>query len=82
MFHLSGGVDCKVVNSDLMSKLSSIIISGPTIDNNPNLTVFDWKNQSSKLKHRGLPDRYEFGWYLASPNHLKNNSLDDKYNFQ
>lgn len=65
-----------------MNQLTSIFISGPTIENNPNLPVFEWKKYSQKdIKHEGLPERYEFDWYKVSPDSIKYNDKDDVYKF-
>jgi hypothetical protein len=82
MKNISGGVDCKFTNFDLISKMSSAIISGPSTENNPNLPIFEWTSELKSLKHKGLPEKFDFGWYLASPENIKDNNLQDKFNFK
>jgi len=81
MKHLSGGVDCKISNSDMVSKISAAIISGPTTDNNPNLPMFEWSSAKIDVKHKGVPEKFNFGWYLASPDNIEDNTLNDIFNF-
>jgi hypothetical protein len=79
---LSGGIDCKLTNNDLINKLSSVIISGPSNEKNPNLPIFSWDGHNSKgIKHDRMPEKFDFNWILASPKNIKNNSIDDTYNF-
>ncbi len=90
--NLSGGIDCKLTDGDMMKKMSTVIISGPTKDNNKNLPVFSWLKKDSeyaeyvqdkKDEYRivGLPSKYDFDWYLASPQTLQDDSVKDKFSF-
>ena len=76
--NLSGGIDCKLTNSELASKLTSVIQSGPTTENNENLPVFDWNNFKDRDQRIvGLPQKYDFSWILASPENIKFNRKDN-----
>lgn len=69
--YLSGGIDCKVTNSNMAKKLEAYAISGPTYDNNPYLTPFSWNNYGHLgLSHRGSAETYNFPWILTSPQTL------------
>lgn len=74
--NLSGGIDCKVTNSEMLNKLEAIAISGPTYDNNPNLSPFSWNQNTSGIIHRGNAETYNFPWILTSPNNLCCNNND------
>jgi hypothetical protein len=66
----------------LINSISSVVISGPTTENNINLKVFNWEDYKDRnIRHEGLPDKYNFKWILASPNNIKNESLNDLYIF-
>jgi hypothetical protein len=81
--NLSGGIDCKVINSELISNLSTLMVSGPTTENNENLKVFKWSDfDDLDIKHTGLPDKYDFKWLLASPDNIKYNKKNDLYEFK
>lgn len=81
-FYLSGGIDSKITNNLLIEELSSLIISGPTNENNENLPTFNWdKVDKSTISITGLPDKYDFKWLLANPKTMKNNEINDIYEF-
>jgi hypothetical protein len=81
MNNLSGGLDCKLTNSQLISNLTSIIQSGPTLENNENLPIFDWSAWGDlDLAHVGVPDKFNFPWLLENPDIIKSNK-SDKYVF-
>jgi hypothetical protein len=65
----------------MINNLSSAIISGPTNENNPNLTTFSWKQFEDKYSIDGLPNIYNFEWLLASPSNIRNNNKNDKFEF-
>ncbi len=82
MVNLSGGIDCKLTNSNMVEELKSLIISGPTTENNPNLKPFKWGNfKSMDIKHEGMPEEYNFKWLLASPQMLKEGKKDNSDEF-
>ena len=78
---LSGGIDCKIVNKELLNEMTAIVISGPTTENNKNLPIFNWSDYSG-YSIEGLPKVYNFSWLRASPLTLKDDNLDDNYIFQ
>merc|ERR1712032_1333163 len=52
----NGGIDTKVINFELMQSMSSIAQSGPTVENNPNLEVFDFKKWTfGNYERKGVP---------------------------
>jgi len=53
----------------MSTKLQAIAVSGPTTDNNPNLTKFVFQN--NKTIHQGVPDHFDFSWIITSPNTLR-----------
>lgn len=67
----------------MIKNLSSAIISGPTNENNENLKLFSWDDidEKNKFSIDGLPNTYNFDWLLASPNTLKENTQNDKFEF-
>jgi len=77
--NFSGGIDAKITNYKMAVKLEAIVISGPTIDNNPNLKIFDWKDAKNIL-HNGLPNKFDFPWIKISPKNICCNN-DDNYKF-
>lgn len=83
LFNLSGGVDTKVTNEDLVFKMSAVAISGPTTDNNPNLPVFEWKTADPQhlLKRVGVPEKFDFPYILVNPKTLASGNVDDVYVF-
>jgi hypothetical protein len=67
----------------MIEKLSSAIISGPTNENNDNLTTFSWKDSDRKeFSIDGLPEKYDFPWLLANPENIKNNNKNDNFIFK
>jgi hypothetical protein len=81
-YYLSGGIDCKITNDKLVSDLSSAIISGPTNENNENLSTFSWDNvDRNTVSTIGLPNKYDFKWLLANPKNIRENNDDDNYEF-
>ena len=67
----------------MIQKLSSVIISGPTNENNENLPTFRWKDSDKKeLSIDGLPEKYDFSWLLANPENIKNNNKNDTFIFE
>jgi hypothetical protein len=83
LFNLSGGVDTKVTNEDLVFKMSAIAISGPTTDNNDKLRVFDWKVADPKnlIQRTGVPEKFNFPYILVSPQTLCCDNKNDIYDF-
>jgi len=82
LFNLSGGIDTKVTNEDLVFKMSAVAISGPTTDNNENLTSFDWKNFADKdLRRNGVPEKFDFPYLLVNPKTLCCDNKNDIYVF-
>jgi len=66
-----GGVDVKLTNYELQQSLTQIVISGPTIDNNPNLKVFEWsQDKTNSIKHAGTPEKYDFPWLILNPKNI------------
>jgi hypothetical protein len=77
MTNLSGGLDCKLTNSQLIKNLTSVIQSGPTIENNENLPVFDWSAwEYLNIVHEGIPEKFNFPWLLENPDIIKDNKSD------
>jgi len=67
----------------MINRLSSAIISGPTNENNENLTTFRWKAAYKKdFSIDGLPESYDFPWLLANPENIKNNNKNDTFIFE
>lgn len=81
--HLSGGVDTKVTNSDLVSKMTAIAVSGPTTENNENLPVFDFAkvDPHKRIKREGVPERFSFPYVLMNPKTICCENQNDLYNF-
>lgn len=77
----SGGIDTKVCNSDLVKQLTAIAICGPTNENNPNLTTFEWP-EGIEMKHKGVPQRFDFPYILMSPNNICCDNINDVYQFE
>lgn len=86
-FNLSGGIDVKVSNLELISKMTAIAVSGPTTENNSeNLPVFDWKeierkHSLSNQSRLGVPDKFDFPYVVMSPDTLKSPTMA-KYDFE
>ena len=75
--NLSGAIDCKITNFHFAMKMTAIAIAGPTADDNPNLSIFDWNKYISKnILHDGVPQKFNFPWIYTSPNHLCCNNND------
>lgn len=81
--HLSGGIDTKVTNEDLVFKMTAIAVSGPTTENNQNLPVFDFNKVDSRkrISRDGVPEKFEFPYVLMSPKTICCDSESDLYNF-
>lgn len=81
--HLSGGIDTKVTNEELVLKMTAIAISGPTTENNENLPVFDFNKVDShkRIKREGVPEKFDFPYVLMSPKTICCDSQNDLYNF-
>jgi len=75
----NGGIDTKVINSELMDKKTSIAISGPTTENNPNLIPF--KFYGDHHRRNGVPKEFNFPYIIMNSKTLKDNSINDKYEF-
>ena len=81
-YNLSGAIDCKITNNNLINDLSSAVIAGPTNENNENLTTFSWDKIDKKtVSILGLPNTYDFKWILANPNTMRNNDINDNFSF-
>lgn len=63
----NGGVDAKVTDACMVSKLSAFAISGPTEDQK----VFEWSKDGRDLwpdvYHEGLPNKFNFPWLRMTP---------------
>jgi len=81
--HLSGGIDTKVTNQDLVSKMTSIAISGPTTENNENLPVFDFTkiDPLKRILRDGVPEKFNFPYVLMNPKTICCDSVNDLYKF-
>ena len=79
--NLSGGIDCKVTNYELSQSLTSIAVSGPTNENNENLTTFDWGGQND-IKRVGVPQKFNFPYILMSPKTLCCDNKNDIYSYK
>jgi hypothetical protein len=75
----NGGIDTKVINSELMDKKTTIAISGPTKENNPNLTTFKFTNDH--YRRNGVPEEFNFSYIKMNVETLKDDSINDKYEF-
>jgi hypothetical protein len=83
MKNLSGGIDCKVTNLELVNNMSAIAISGPTNENNKNLSSFDWsKSSDHKTLRKGVPEKFDFPYLLVSPKTLCCDNTNDIYTFK
>lgn len=76
----NGGIDTKVINSELMEKKASIAISGPTTENNANLPVFKFGHD--QFSKKGLPQEFNFPYIYMSPRTIKDDSISDVYKFK
>jgi hypothetical protein len=80
--HFSGGIDTKVTKLEFVKELVSVAISGPTTENNKNLTPFSWsKSGDTRTSRVGVPDVYNFPYIKMSPKTLENDSLADVVKF-
>jgi hypothetical protein len=64
-----GGIDFKIVNSELVNNLSFYAYGGPTYDKNPNLTPFDFEalsKTSFNKFHQGIPKLWNFKPFIYS----------------
>lgn len=76
--HFIGGVDSKLVNSELVSKMSTITINGPAdTRDNPNLKDYILNDNLSKLF--GIKPEFKFPYLLISPESFDNKNINDKY---
>jgi len=84
IFNLSGGTDTKITNEELVFKMTSIAISGPTTENNENLPVFDFKkvDPNNHIKRDGVPERFDFPYILMNPNTICCENKNDIYKFE
>jgi hypothetical protein len=81
--NLSGGIDCKVTNYELAKDLAAIAISGPTNENNHNLSTFDWTlSGDSQTSRVGVPLKFNFPYVLMSPKTLCCDNQSDIFSFQ
>lgn len=80
--NLSGGIDCKVTNYELVKDLTAVAISGPTNENNPNLTIFEWAQVKQSIKRDGVPEKYNFPYIIMNPNTLCCDNQNDIYSFK
>jgi len=80
----SGGIDTKVTNADFVFKMTSVAISGPTTENNHNLSVFDWKiaDPNHYIKREGVPERFDFPYILMNPKTICCDNNNDIYKFK
>ena len=76
----NGGIDTKLINSELMHEKTSIAISGPTTENNPNLTPFKF-DSSDTCRRNGVPKKFDFPYLIMNAETIKNDSINDKYIF-
>jgi hypothetical protein len=82
-YNLSGAIDCKITNNNLIKDLSSAVIAGPTNENNENLKSFTWdKIDKSSVSIIGLPNTYDFKWILANPKTMRNDEINDNFIFE
>ena len=63
----AGGIDFKIVNSNMVNNLQILTKCGPSHENNPNLKIFnflDFKNYPISKYHFGAPDRFNFKSFI------------------
>jgi hypothetical protein len=78
--NLSGGIDCKVTNHELVQELAAVAISGPTNENNENLKTFNWKDaKNSSIAKKGVPDEWDFPYLLMKPQTICCDNKNDEY---
>lgn len=75
----NGGTDTKVINSELMDKKTSIAISGPTFENNPNLKPFKFVNDTHR--RNGIPEEFNFPYFKMNSQTLRDDTINDKFTF-
>jgi hypothetical protein len=68
LYNLSGGIDCKVTNFEMVKKQECIAISGPT--NERGLSAFEFSAVQTNDSHKGVPDKFNFPFVLMSPKTL------------
>jgi len=54
-----GGIDSKVVNSQMLSQMKCVSICGPTTQDQP---AFSWTPQWNDWPHAGQPHTWDFKW--------------------
>lgn len=62
-----GAIDAKYTSYSHSRAKRTVVISGPTHDDQP---VFDWADADpdvQKTPHEGQPNRFDFGWYIMTP---------------
>ena len=65
---LSGGIDAKITNRDMVHKGGLLAISGPSSENNA--PIFDWNNHLREA-HDGLPLQWDFKWESFNKYNIK-----------
>jgi Phospholipase B len=61
----NGATDSKVTNSELVKRMASMAIAGPTHDQQP---AFTWNNPLfANEYHEGQPDTWNFAWKIMEP---------------
>ena len=55
----------QVTNFAMAKKFQALVINGPTLGTG--LKPFSWTGPFSNMSHVGLPETYNFGWYLMEP---------------
>ena len=65
---LSGGIDAKITNRDMVHKGGLLAISGPSSENNA--PIFDWSNHLREA-HDGLPLQWDFKWESFNKYNIK-----------
>lgn len=76
----NGGIDTKVINFEYMEKKTSIAISGPTTENNPNLTIYKFGNDLHKRS--GVPEEFNFPYLKMNAKTIKDDSINDSFSFE
>jgi len=65
----SGGIDSKIINTNLINGGTILAISGPSISNGVSpFSWADWQNEP----HYGLPETWNFGWNYFDDTFIKN----------
>ena len=52
-----GGIDCKITDQDMIERMETVAVSGPTYDSQP---IFHWNNQFDSYPSFELPRVYNF----------------------